>query len=88
MYHFSCLIHIVGINAAVVYDFLVAETSCHCSHCKTAILSPVSCRWEAINKNDHFECLIDGLVDNVLHRSGLRKESKRLAYLVKQVRVC
>ena len=57
----------MGINVAAVYDFLVAEMSCRCSHCETAILTPVSRRWEAINKNDHFECSIDGLMDNVLH---------------------
>ena len=77
----------MGINLAAVYDFLVAEMSCRCSHCETAILTPVSRRWEAINENDRFECSIDGLVDNVLHGPGLRKESKRLAYLLKQVRV-
>ena len=78
----------MGINVAAVYDFLVAKMSCRCSYCKTAILTPVSGRWEVSSKNYCFECSIDCLLDNILHRCGLRKGSKRLAYLLKQVRVC
>ena len=88
LFHFCCLIHIVGINVAAVYDFLVAKMSCHWSHCKTAILTPVRCGWEASNENYCFECSIDRLMDNILHGRGLRQDSKRPAYLLKQVRVC
>lgn len=66
-HHFGYLIDVMSINVAAIFDFLVAETSCCCHHNETAILSPVSCGWEASNENDSFKCSIDGLVDNSLH---------------------